>query len=145
MLIIATSNEASSCGIVIYRNSEDGLEVLLAKQKNRKFWELPKGRSKTGETSEETAKREVEEEVGIVADDLESLCTLSRKKRKYYFFCAEKDEVPNVAQKNEDGIQEFSKAKYFPAKKALTKIVQWQKPCLEELIVKLSPQDSPKK
>lgn len=59
--------EATSCGgVVIYR----GKILLLYKNFRNKYegWVLPKGTVEEGETHEQTALREVEEEAGIAAD-----------------------------------------------------------------------------
>ena len=134
MLIIATEDKGSACGIVIYRHGEEDIEILLAKQKTREFWELPKGRSMSGESPEETAKREVEEEVGIQIEDMEHLRSFSgRKGRQYHFFYAEMDAEPDVDRINEEGVQEFVNAQYFPLVKALRQVVKWQRPCIEDL------------
>ena len=52
--------EEKACGAVIIRDNK----VLLVYQQNG-FWGFPKGHIEEGETEVETAKREVEEEVGL--------------------------------------------------------------------------------
>lgn len=132
-MLIISGSKPRTCGIVICREGEDGVEVLLAKEKGKKYWELPKGRSKQGETAEETAKREVFEEVGVDVKKMDPLYDGIRNGRNLVFFVADADEEPDVSKPNEHGIQEFEKARYFPLDKALKKIVHWQKQILERL------------
>ena len=53
-----------SCGAVIYKFEENELYVLLLKH-NLGHWSFAKGHVESGETEVETAKREVNEEVGV--------------------------------------------------------------------------------
>ena len=62
-------SELRSCGVLILREREDGAEFLLMKHKNR--WDLPKGHVDPGETDLQCALREMEEETGIRADQIE--------------------------------------------------------------------------
>ena len=58
--------ELVSAGGVVFRNNGDGAEVILCgKRKPRRLWALPKGTPETGETREQTALREVNEETGL--------------------------------------------------------------------------------
>lgn len=65
-----------SAGGVLYRRTDGGIEVLLASRRTRSgdlVWGLPKGLVEPGESPEETAVREVQEETGFdgkVVDDL---------------------------------------------------------------------------
>ncbi|MSQ12292.1 MAG: NUDIX domain-containing protein [Dehalococcoidia bacterium] len=54
-----------SAGGVVYRCIEDGLEIALCGRTRPKLWALPKGTPIAGETLEDTAHREVEEETGL--------------------------------------------------------------------------------
>lgn len=64
-----------SAGAVIFRNTSKGREYLLLHHHPSKFskesqrigghWDFPKGYIEKGEKTEETARREVEEETGI--------------------------------------------------------------------------------
>ncbi|MDP9074384.1 MAG: NUDIX hydrolase [Actinomycetota bacterium] len=53
-------------GVIWRRNGAGGLEVVLAHRPSYDDWSLPKGKAEPGETDEQTALREVEEEVGVV-------------------------------------------------------------------------------
>ncbi len=57
-------NEVSAGGVV-YRRTQSGIEVLICKDAGYHKWVLPKGLVNTGETPDQTAVREVEEEVGV--------------------------------------------------------------------------------
>jgi 8-oxo-dGTP diphosphatase len=52
-------------GIVSRRGGDDGIEVLLVHRPRYNDWTFPKGKLEPGETHEEAAVREVEEETGL--------------------------------------------------------------------------------
>ena len=52
-----------AAGVVVVRDSEDGLRLLLLRAYRN--WDLPKGRLEPGETALEAAIREVREETGL--------------------------------------------------------------------------------
>ncbi|APR53969.1 NUDIX domain-containing protein [Sphingomonas koreensis] len=61
-----------SAGVLLYRLTDTGLEVLLVhpggpfwRNKQIGAWQLPKGLIEAGEAPETAARREVEEELGI--------------------------------------------------------------------------------
>ena len=57
-------------GGVIFRHNKDGeLEILLI-QDTKDRWTIPKGHIEEGETAQETAKREIGEEVGLFDIDI---------------------------------------------------------------------------
>jgi mutator protein MutT len=56
-----------SAGGVVFRKTENGLEVALISVGRPPRWQLPKGLVDPGETPETAAVREVREEAGIVA------------------------------------------------------------------------------
>jgi len=59
--------EVRSCGVVVFKR--EPLSFLLMRHPTR--WDLPKGHVDPGETDVECALRELEEETGIGADDIE--------------------------------------------------------------------------
>ena len=56
-----------SAGGVVYKKTDEGIRVLISKHSGYHKWVLPKGRVERGESLENTAIREVEEEVGVKA------------------------------------------------------------------------------
>ena len=54
--------QVKSCGGVVFRK---GGKFLIIQNKEGKHWDFAKGRAEKGETEEETAKREIKEEVNI--------------------------------------------------------------------------------
>jgi len=54
-----------SAGCVIYRTGPDGFGVVLIRPKDRDSWSLPKGLVEPGESSEQAAGREAQEETGL--------------------------------------------------------------------------------
>jgi 8-oxo-dGTP diphosphatase len=49
----------------VWRPAGDGIEVLLIHRPRYRDWSFPKGKAKEGETGEDCALREVEEETGL--------------------------------------------------------------------------------
>ena len=56
-----------SAGIITIRKETDGRNYLLLKHANGAHWSFPKGHLEKGETPEEAATRELEEETGLKA------------------------------------------------------------------------------
>ena len=54
-----------SAGGVVYRAVDGHLEVVLCGRKSPPLWALPKGGPNVGETLDQTALREVQEETGL--------------------------------------------------------------------------------
>ena len=59
-----------SAGGVVYRKSEEGLEIQLIVDRYTKI-SLAKGKMEPGETIEETALREIQEETGMIGKIIE--------------------------------------------------------------------------
>lgn len=61
------NEETSAGGLVLDRNSEPPAAALIGRldRRGRLMWSLPKGHVEQGETREQAAVREVEEETGI--------------------------------------------------------------------------------
>ena len=71
-------NDAGSthAGGVVYRMKDATLELLLVSSRyDKSIWVLPKGHIEPGESSDETAVREVFEEAGVTARIVEFLTT----------------------------------------------------------------------
>lgn len=56
-----------SCGVLPYRLEDGRREYLIVFESFSKCWSLPKGHMEAGETEEETALRELQEETGLSA------------------------------------------------------------------------------
>ncbi|MBI5391689.1 NUDIX domain-containing protein [Candidatus Woesearchaeota archaeon] len=58
-----------SCGAVVFRREAQEIKILLlfrkAHDQYAALWDCPRGHIETGETEEQTARREVQEETGI--------------------------------------------------------------------------------
>lgn len=52
-------------GLITRRNDQDEREVLLVHREHREDWTFPKGKLEPGESAEDCALREVEEETGL--------------------------------------------------------------------------------
>ena len=76
-----TRNE-HSCGGAVISIREDEPFVAMIATRGRTRWGLPKGAVVKGETSEQAALREVQEETGLLADIVRPLDTIE------YFFRA---------------------------------------------------------
>jgi len=119
-------NSEVSAGGIIVSLSRGGWDVLLMKDMKGN-WTFPKGKKETGETLAATARREIEEEVGITNLELMSelkptmywyLRGTSIKKTVHYFlFRSSRRPTPKV--QTEEGISE---AKWFPWATAQTAV-----------------------
>jgi 8-oxo-dGTP pyrophosphatase MutT (NUDIX family) len=63
------TERAESFGGVVYRRDPEGaLEIIIVGRRDPGIWGLPKGTPNPGETQEQTALREVQEETGVSAE-----------------------------------------------------------------------------
>lgn len=68
-----TLSEWSAGGIVLRREASGRLEVLMIQHSMHHAWSFPKGWVEPGETPQQAAVREVEEESGVVAEIIADL------------------------------------------------------------------------
>jgi 8-oxo-dGTP pyrophosphatase MutT (NUDIX family)/phosphohistidine phosphatase SixA len=61
------SADVLAAGCLCWRRAGDGVEVLLIHRPRYDDWSFPKGKQDAGETLPETAYREVQEEIGLLA------------------------------------------------------------------------------
>jgi predicted NUDIX family NTP pyrophosphohydrolase len=99
----------TSAGLLMYRKKNDHMEVLLVhlggpfwKNKDRGAWFVPKGEINTGEDLLDTAKREFQEETGVVPrGDFVSLGTVKHKSGKtVHAWAFENDCDPRTLKSN---------------------------------------------
>ena len=83
-----TVNEWSAGGVVLRRTPENQIEVLLIQHSMHKGWSFPKGWVEPGETPQQAAVREVEEESGARAEIIADL-----PPTRYFFVNREKQRV----------------------------------------------------
>jgi 8-oxo-dGTP diphosphatase len=62
---LTTGGEVRAAGGAVVRDGAEGVEVLLVHRPKHRDWSLPKGKAERGETDEDCALREVEEETGL--------------------------------------------------------------------------------
>jgi 8-oxo-dGTP diphosphatase len=65
MAVDPDSAEVKASGGVVYRRGDGGLEFLAVHRPRYDDWSLPKGKLDAGESWEDAAVREVEEETGL--------------------------------------------------------------------------------
>jgi len=76
--------EVKAAGGVVWRRGADGIELAVAHRPRYDDWSLPKGKLDRGESWEDAALREVEEEIGLrcrLGDELEPVGYHDRKGR----------------------------------------------------------------
>jgi 8-oxo-dGTP pyrophosphatase MutT (NUDIX family) len=65
--------QAVSAGGVVYRRDGSNIEVVLVMRHEGDGWVLPKGTAEAGETLEQTALREVQEETGLEVEIVDAV------------------------------------------------------------------------
>lgn len=84
---LTTVDETSAGGLVVDPQHENVVLIGRLDRKGTLLWSMPKGHIEAGETTEQTAMREVKEETGISAKVLRPLGTID------YWFVAERRRV----------------------------------------------------
>ncbi len=82
----------TSAACVAFRATSKGKETLLIKDEKWGGWIIPKGRVDEGETLEQAALRELQEETGYsgkIIKFLEKIDSDLHEQREYYFFLIE--------------------------------------------------------
>ena len=74
--------EVRAAGGVLLRAGEGGVEVAVIHRPKYEDWSLPKGKLDAGESFEQAALREVEEETGMRAEPSVELSSVSYRDRK---------------------------------------------------------------
>jgi 8-oxo-dGTP diphosphatase len=111
-----------AAGGVVWRKRPDGaFEVVLVHRPRYDDWSLPKGKLDPGETDEEAARREVEEETTIVGElgpELPAMTYLDRSgkhKRVRYW-------AMTVVSGKPRGSHECDKAEWVPLAEAAARV-----------------------
>jgi 8-oxo-dGTP diphosphatase len=71
------SGVVRAAGGAVVRDGKAGLEIVLVHRPEYDDWTLPKGKAEQGESDEDCALREVEEETGLRCELLEELARSS--------------------------------------------------------------------
>ncbi|MGH2685508.1 MAG: NUDIX hydrolase [Actinomycetota bacterium] len=118
-----TERQTSAGGVVV-RHGENGPEILLASRRTRRgelVWGLPKGLVEEGESPEDAALREVQEETGHSGTIREPLGEVSYwyvwdgtrvRKTVHFFLMEDSGEEPGPRD------QEMEEVRWFPAHQA---------------------------
>jgi 8-oxo-dGTP pyrophosphatase MutT (NUDIX family) len=86
-----------SAGGVAYRRSGAHWEIALIATRSGTRWQLPKGTCESGETSEQTALREVAEEVGLI-----TTCECFLQAIDYWYWDTYRKDIPELVHKRVD-------------------------------------------
>jgi 8-oxo-dGTP pyrophosphatase MutT (NUDIX family) len=118
------TERAVSAGGVVYRRGESGLEVVLCGRDADGVWGLPKGTPDPGESLEETAIREVNEETGLQVrlvgkiDTVEYWFALPREGVRYHKFVHHYLMVP-IGGDTADHDGEYDRVEWSPIEEAV--------------------------
>lgn len=129
-----------SAGVLLYRRSESGWEVLLVhpsgNYNRRAPWSIPKGLPDKGEELEAAARREAVEETGLTAGELLPLGSIVYRKSRKRVHCftgpAPDDAAPRCAS------WEVDCAEFLPLDEARKRIHPDQAEFLDRLEKELS-------
>jgi predicted NUDIX family NTP pyrophosphohydrolase len=148
-----------SAGILLYRRTGGGIEVLLIRPggpfwrgRDEGAWMIPKGGIDAGETALEAAMREFEEEMGSAPAEMPvPLCTVRQKGGKWVeAFALEGEFDPATLSSNSFTLEypprsgqyrdfpEVEEARWFSLEEARVKILASQLPILDALAESLS-------
>lgn len=89
--------EDFSAGGVAYRRAGGELEIALIATRSGTRWQLPKGTCENEETSEQTALREVAEEVGLL-----TACECFLQAIEYWYWDTYRKDTPELVHKRVD-------------------------------------------
>lgn len=143
-----------SAGVLLYRRGDAGLEVLLVHpggpywlRKDAGAWQIPKGVPEPGEEPAATARREAEEELGVMLEGpLQPLGEIRQAGGKLVTaFAVEQDLDPATIRSNEfeaewpprsgklERFPEVSAARWLTTDQARTVMLPSQLPLLDRL------------
>src|SRR5262245_11761183 len=151
-----------SAGILMYRHSTRGIELLLAHpggpfwaNKDQGAWSIPKGEYGEDEDALAAAKREFAEELGsaLPARPLLNLGTIKQSRKVVTAFAVEGDFDPATLASNrfelewppksgrKQSFAEVDAAQWFTPEEAHDKIMPGQAPFIDRLLVYLGLED----
>ena len=144
-----------SAGVLLYRSREGRLEVLLAHpggpffaKKDRGHWTIPKGEPEEGESPQDTARRELKEELGKEPEgELIDLGEIRQKGGKIVYGWASPGDYDTTAPPPSNSFQlewppksgqtrsfpEIDRVAFFDVPEALERINPAQRPFIERL------------
>lgn len=149
-----------SAGVLLYRRKPEGLVVLLVhpggpywRNKDLGAWQIPKGMIEPGEDAEAAARREVEEELGIVlVGTLTPLGTVRQSGGKIVeAFALEQEVDPAMITSNRielewpprsgrfQSVPEVDAARWMTLDEAGTAMLPSQRPLLDRLCEIVDP------
>jgi predicted NUDIX family NTP pyrophosphohydrolase len=158
MRVVSTMSGEISAGLLVYRQTSDGLEFLLVhpggpfwKNKDEAAWSIPKGLVDPGEDRWAAALREFAEETGqsIAASGVELTACRTPGGKIIHAWLVEADLDVTAFHSNSFEMEwppksgrrvefpEVDRAAYFGAKDALTKIHKGQRPIMLEALERL--------
>ena len=131
-----TKPKPVSAGVVFYRRSRDGLEVLLVHPSgayNRNApWSIPKGLPEPGEDHESAARREALEETGLEAGALVPLGSIDYTKTRKTVVAFAGEAGPETAPRCASW--EVDRAEFVPIERARELLLTDQRPFLDRLV-----------
>jgi predicted NUDIX family NTP pyrophosphohydrolase len=145
---------ASSAGILMYRRTGPGLEVLLVhpggpfwRNKDKGAWSIPKGEMDEGEDAAAAARREFLEETGVaISGELEPVGEIRQRSGKRVVAFAVEGDINAAAIKSNrfeiewppksgkmQSFSEIDRAGWFDLPGAHARILEGQRPLLDRL------------
>ncbi|MEM6998106.1 MAG: NUDIX domain-containing protein [Patescibacteria group bacterium] len=118
--------EATAGGVIYRQNKKGGVEILLV-QDAKDRWTIPKGHVEPGESTRQTAKREIHEETGLkevdVQDWLGKISFQYRRGTSLILMTTQIYMVKALGDTDDTQKEDWMKGiKWFSAKEALDKI-----------------------
>jgi len=139
----ASLQKQTSAGGVIFKENENSVQIILISVRNGQSWCLPKGIVNKGETTEEAALREVNEETGLTGRIIDKLGDIN-----YWYYIKEENIkcrktvnfylMEYVSGDTADHDMEVDEAEWFSLETALEKVsFKGDRTIIEKAIEKL--------